>query len=320
MKTTFAAILMIAGLAFANPSHAGPIKITAKPIHLNDTTPEVRQIGGLRYRGGLALSSGAPGFGGLSALGVSADGRRLIALTDKGRRFAADIIYDEAGNLAGLYQPALDTLAGLDGRALKSKSESDAESMSPGVSGEIIVGFERRHRLWRYLPGQVVPEPLPPPDELAALPANSGLEGLALLNDGRLFALSEGSDNNSTALAWVSHENGWSVMTYATTGGFRPTGAATLPDGDVLVLERRFTLRSGVAARVRRVKADTIEPGAHLQPSDVAELRPPMNVDNFEGIAVRSSADGRVWVYIVSDDNFNPLQRTLLMMFEMEKH
>lgn len=189
--------------------------------------------------------------------------------------------------------------------------------MSPGVEGEIIVGFERRHRLWRYLPGQVAPEPLPAPAELAGQPTNGGIEGLALLADGRLLAISEGPEDRKSTLAWVSDTDGWSVMTYATTGGFRPTGAATLPNGDVLVLERRFTLRTGVAARVRRLAAAQIMAGAHLVARDVAEFRPPLSVDNFEGIAVRPGPDGRVWVYIVSDDNFNPLQRTLLMMFEL---
>ncbi len=304
-------------LIAATTSRAEPIKVTAEPLLLNARAPDQQLIGKLIYRGGLVLTSDANGFGGLSALGVSADGRRLISLTDKGRRFSAFIIYGENGDLAGLHRPQLDTLAGLDGNALTAKATSDAESMSPGVEGEIIVAFERRHRLWRYHPGQVLPEPLPAPDELAALPANSGIEGLALLADGRLFALAEGRDDRPATVAWVSHEDGWSVMTYATNGGFRPTGAATLPGGDVLVLERRFTLRSGVAVRIRRIAGSSITAGAYLKPSLVAELRPPLAVDNFEGIAVRPAPGGGVWVYMVSDDNFNPLQRTLLMMFKL---
>ena len=42
-----------------------------------------------------------------------------------------------------------------------------------------------------------------------------------------------------------------------------------------------------------------------------------MTVDNFEGISARRTRDRRIVLYIISDDNFNPLQRTLLMMFEM---
>ncbi|MEK9725684.1 MAG: esterase-like activity of phytase family protein, partial [Rhodospirillaceae bacterium] len=80
-----------------------------------------------------------------------------------------------------------------------------------------------------------------------------------------------------------------------------------------------FTLRGGVAARLQRLPAAGIAPGGDLKPTLIAELRPPISVDNFEGVAVRAGEDGRVYVYIISDDNFNPLQRTLLMMFEMRE-
>jgi len=42
-------------------------------------------------------------------------------------------------------------------------------------------------------------------------------------------------------------------------------------------------------------------------------------VDNFEGIAVRQDSNGDTLVYIVSDDNYSPLQRTLLLQFRLEK-
>jgi hypothetical protein len=60
-----------------------------------------------------------------------------------------------------------------------------------------------------------------------------------------------------------------------------------------------------------------IGPGAQLMPEEVARFAPPVQVDNFEGVAVRRDADGRTLVYIVSDDNFNALQRTLLLMFAL---
>jgi hypothetical protein len=35
--------------------------------------------------------------------------------------------------------------------------------------------------------------------------------------------------------------------------------------------------------------------------------------ENFEGVAVRSATDGGYLLDLVSDDNFNPLLRTLLV-------
>jgi len=40
-------------------------------------------------------------------------------------------------------------------------------------------------------------------------------------------------------------------------------------------------------------------------------------IDNFEGIAVHREASGAVVMTLVSDDNFSPLQRTLLLQFTM---
>ena len=321
MKRSATTLLAIAVLLIGEPSLAGPIAVEATPAPLDPRDPGALRAGKLKYRGGVVLKSADQHFGGFSGLGVSADGKRMIAVSDRGRRLAADVVYGADGNLTGLANTSLDTLADLEGRPLTRKMFSDAESMSPGVEGEIIIGFERAHRLWRYMPGEVTPRPLKTPDEAAALPANSGIEALTLLADGSLFAIAEGSDDDNESLAWVSDTGGWSVMTYALKDGFRATGAATLPGGDVLVLERRYTLRTGVAARVRRLAANAITPGTHLEAELIAELRPPGTVDNMEGIEVRRAETGpdagKTLVYLVSDDNFNPLQRTLLMMFEL---
>jgi hypothetical protein len=38
----------------------------------------------------------------------------------------------------------------------------------------------------------------------------------------------------------------------------------------------------------------------------------------MEGIAVRRGVNGEIFLYIISDDNYSPLQRTLLLMFEVK--
>ena len=50
--------------------------------------------------------------------------------------------------------------------------------------------------------------------------------------------------------------------------------------------------------------------------TEVARLAAPLSVDNFEGIAVRRDGT-RDFVYLISDDNFLGLQRTLLLKFEL---
>ncbi|MDD9877935.1 MAG: hypothetical protein OXR84_10895, partial [Magnetovibrio sp.] len=106
--------LFLAGLLWvALPAAAEPIAVTTRPVPLNAEAPDQTSTGKLRYRGGIAVRGDDPAFGGLSALGVSADGARMIALTDQGRRFAAHLVYSANGDLAGLRRTPLDTLAGL---------------------------------------------------------------------------------------------------------------------------------------------------------------------------------------------------------------
>jgi hypothetical protein len=312
--TLAAAALIVAMLSAA----AGqPITVETRGVGLDGENPGRDRVGALRFRGGLELTSENPRFGGLSALGVSADGARMVALTDRGDRFAARLRYDAAGRLAGLGATDLGPLAGIDGRVLEGKRNSDAEAMAPGVAGDIVVAFERRHRLLRYLPGRATPEPLPLPLELARAPRNGGIEALALLADGSLLALTEDFGRAGARLGWLSHAGGWSVLTYAAEHGYKPTGAATLPDGDVVVIERRLTLLGFFRARLIRLAAAHIVPGARLQPRLVAALDQPLAVDNFEGVAARRGGAGETLIYLISDDNFRDAQRTLLMMFEL---
>ena len=62
--------------------------------------------------------------------------------------------------------------------------------------------------------------------------------------------------------------------------------------------------------------AKLIRPGALLEGNEILRLAPPFLADNFEGVAVRTER-GRVAIYLVSDDNYFALQRTLLLKFEL---
>jgi hypothetical protein len=299
---------------------AESITVKARQVPLSDANPASINADELIYRGGLYLTSDDIRFGGFSAIGISADGIRMMSVSDTALTYTTTLNYDNAGNLIGVGTADLNILADLEGKPLAGKRWSDAEAMSPGVEGEIIIAFERDHRLWRYMPGELTPRAIKPPLELADMPENNGIESLALLNDGRLFAIAEGEVNESAKVAWVSNRGGWDVLTYNAEPGFRPTGAATLPDGDVVVLERYYTPRAGVRIKIKRIRTADIGPAAAINGSLLATLSPPMNVDNFEGIEAIKGRDGKTYIYVISDNNFNPGQRTLLLMFELRSH
>ena len=99
-------------------AEAKPIIVKTIPLALNYKQPEQTRIGPLHYRGGLVILSTKAGFGGFSALGVSSDGKRMIAISDMGYRFAASLIYNKESHLIDMSKTELDSLAKLDGAAL----------------------------------------------------------------------------------------------------------------------------------------------------------------------------------------------------------
>lgn len=307
--------------AAAAATAADGIVLAYVPVDLHPENRAVDRVGGLRYRGGLEISSSDKRFGGYSGLVVEAHGRGIIAVSDRGHWLTARLGYDRKGNLAGIDNVRVSSLRDLAGKPLRGKSRADAESLARTDSG-IAVGFERRHRIVFYSAahGQAVRQ-IRAPEALSKrglLLKNQGIEALAPLPGGRFLALAEGPDGAYAFWpGWIVDANGWRRLTYTRTNPFRPTDAAALPSGDILVLERRFSLIGGIASRLSVIPRRSIKPGATLAGKEVARLRPPLIVENFEGVAARRDGTGRTLIYLISDDNFNIIQRTLLLMFEL---
>lgn len=314
-----ATLALLAALA-TTPAAAADIVVETRPVPLVADRPGITGVDSLAWRGGLELASRDDRFGGLSALDLSPEGR-LYAVGDQGHLFAFRPAIDGDGRLVGIGDVAIWPLHGADGRALAgSKAESDAEALAFDGDG-FLVGFERAHRMLHYRDaGDRRPETRRSPPGLDAAPSNSGIETLVRLPDGRLLALTEGLVGGVDLLVgWLGDGGAWRAVTYRLHDGYLPTDAAALPDGDVIVLERRYTPLDGSRARLRRIPAAALAgtPSTALDPPAIATLEPPMTVDNFEGLAIVESG-GERRLFILSDDNFNRRQRTLLMMFTLE--
>ena len=153
-------------------------------------------------------------------------------------------------------------------------------------------------------------------------PSNRGAEAMLKLPDGRfiVFAEGKGSEAVSEALLFEgdpSRPGTRSVrMTYAKPRGYRTTEAAMLPDGRALILHRRFAFLEGVSAKLSLLDPAQAQAGAILRGRQIADFHRPINVDNMEALSV-TREQGRTIIWIASDDNYNPLQRTLLMKFAL---
>jgi hypothetical protein len=316
--------LLLTLLAVA-PARAERIDVASKPVPLNPTALEQDKVGLLSFRGGLALTSANPRFGGFSALRLSEDGARITLISDEGSWLTAHLVHDERGRLAGLADAELGPLLDLEGKPLVEKEKSDAESLARLPDGSMVVGFERHHRLWRYaatsgrLDGK--PTVVPPPPGLDKAPANGGIESLVAWNKGGLFALTEYWIVDDMIRGWTNGPDRWEPLGYRFEGAFRPSDMACLPSGDVVVVERAYDPERGIVSiRLRRVSRKDVKAGAQLKSTPIAELGPPLSVDNFEGIDAIRGKKGETLIYVVSDDNFRAGdQRTLLLMFSLDE-
>ena len=309
---------MLAFIA-ATAAWAEPIELTAAPIALHPAQPEIQRVGKLVWLGGLHIASPDRRFGGYSGLEVIPGGR-LAAVSDTGHWLVFRPMLDAQGRLAGVEQGEIEPLKDERAHPLSGKSNSDAESLRRDpVQGGFLVAFERRHRVLRYRTVGGPGLPIAAPEGIKSQPDNGGIEAMAVWPDGRILLISEQARNpDGDHKAWLFAGNTWHAANYAVGGEYLPTDAVALPGSDLLVLERRFGLITPLSARLVRIPADRVKPGGRLYGEVVAEWGAPFSIDNMEGLAVARGPDDAVLLWLVSDDNKSPVQRTLLMLFKLE--
>ncbi len=311
--------------------YAVPVVTMSIPLNYRDIN--ITSVGRLHYMGGVKITSPKRRFGGISSLLVSPDGKHILGLSDSDQWLVADIIYDGQGRLSDLENVRMAPLKKAQGKG--KTTPTDAEAVTAVDGAGYVVSFESPHSL-RYFqadrPGdfaslfsaraeEITFAPALPKD-YAILSDNLGIEALTTLADGRMLAFSENTVETDGS---ISHTQGWLMgrgriepLRYEIAASYRPTDMATLPDGDILVLERHFSLARGMAARLVRLPALSIKPGRMVKGEIIADLAFPFNLDNMEALAVRKNKAGEVIIYIMSDNNYNPLQRNLLMMFRLD--
>jgi hypothetical protein len=305
------AVLLLLAACQATSGAESPPNVQAREFAFPVRSGEQFDFGQLEFRAGFVLASSDPRFGGLSGLWVAQGGARLIAASDRGTLWLAEPEHAADGTLIRLAGwQAIDP-----GTVPGDPPQRDAEALA--VAGDdLVIAYEGAHRL-RRVPLAAPASPaaaLPTPAALAE-PHNFGIEALVALEDGALLAIAEGVRTPTGDLAaWLIEGDRIASLAYVPAAGFAPTGADRLDD-TVYVLERRLSLLGGLAARVVMLDAAAIRPGARLVGRELGLLRPPALSENFEGIAARRGPDGGVLLYLLSDDNYTALLRSLLLQF-----
>jgi hypothetical protein len=271
----------------------------------------------LAVAGTLELDTRRIGFGGLSGLWIgdapAGAPLPLAAVSDTGAWLTASLRLDAALRPIGLALQRTGRLADEHGRPLPRGELSDAEALARLPDGRFLVAFERWHRIRLYETLDGPARHLHPPPGLAEAPRNGGIEALAVLPDGGLLAIAESLPAGpGLRRAWLGRTAprgiAWQRLAYRPAEGLEPTGAAALPDGRVLVVERGFTLLGGFFGRV------ALLPGAAapvLEGPTMLAFPGALPAENWECVAV-ARAGARLVAAFVSDDNEHPLQRSLL--------
>ncbi|HZH27533.1 MAG TPA: esterase-like activity of phytase family protein [Azospirillaceae bacterium] len=292
---------------------------SSRPVAVDPGRLSDRVFGDLAFRGAVAISSDEQ-VGGLSAIEVMDGGARFVAVSDAGRVVTGRMRYDATGGLSDVEDFEIRPLLGRDGKRFTGPA-SDTEGLARLPDGRWAVSAERVQHIVLYPAG---PAPAGPaerilyPTGLGNLSPNGGLEAVTALPDGRLVVIAEGRDNGQPERsAAIGGPNGWVRWTYRAAPDFRPTAAATLPNGDILVLERKFSFFSGLLGRITRVAARDIGSGAVVEGREIGRLDWPLPMANFEGISIARRPDGRLFLYLVSDDNFSAVLPTLIICFEL---
>jgi hypothetical protein len=316
------AMLLLPAPHMAKPEtvHAGTLLVRARAVSLDSGDPARRTVGALTYLGGWALESDNPGFGGISALLVE-DGGQILGLSDSGV-----LTGFHAGAEEATRRPFIAPLPVRPQDRHRPWWQWDSESLTHDrASDRYWVGFEMLQAVCRYGPGFARVEACRTWPEIVAWPETGSIESLARLPDGRFLAIGEmgmTSDGRHDVLLWRGDPAEKDTpdplhLRYAPPQGYRPTDAVALDARHLLVLNRRLTVQDLFTATIAIVDLpERMEPGALLQARTLARLAPPLLADNFEGIAV-SHENGRPVIWIVSDDNHEFFQRTLLLKFGM---
>ncbi|MBK8456629.1 MAG: esterase-like activity of phytase family protein [Phyllobacteriaceae bacterium] len=323
-------LLLAALLAATAPVLAdAPVKaltIAARPIVNFAIGSSETRFGKLDFVGGLELTSDDDDLGALSAFRFLSPGRDFIGVADTGFWYTGRLDHDASGKPVGVSAFAMQEMVDRDGAVIGKKWLTDAEGLS--VDGaRVTASFERDHRVSEYAlsatgmgaPKRDVPFLVP----AGELRQNRGFETIALspkdgpLAGARVLVSEKSLDKKGDIFAAVIEGPKKGVFAVTRSGEFDITDGAFLPGGDLLLLERSYSMASGVKMRLRRFRSGDIGPGARIDGDIVMQADMAYQIDNMEGLDVWTRADGATMVSLISDDNHSLLQRSLYLEFSL---
>lgn len=251
-------------------------------------------------------------FGGYSGISLSADGSDFTLLSDRGHTIVGSL-FRHNDQIIGVRSHSPQPLQIPDELFAKTP-KLDAEGLAALASGEFFVSLEHENRIARRAPDNTW-SLLPAHPKINGLARNKGLEALAVSPDGALFTIPESSPgwNKPFPVYRYTASAGWDTAFQITRAlGFLPVGADFDDQGALYVLERGFS-GFGFFSQIRKFNTtrNAALNGELVMQSHVVQH------DNLEGLSVWRAPDGVLRLTMVSDDNFNRLQKTEIVEYAL---
>ncbi|KFB08920.1 esterase-like activity of phytase family protein [Nitratireductor basaltis] len=313
-------------LAATVQTHAASIEVQSRQIEQFRIGHQQTRFGTLEFVGGLEMVSTARDFGAISSMRF-VSGTTFLAVTDTGFWLRGDLRHDAQSRPSGISNARMDPIRDENGNASGEKWTTDAEALAVD-KGRATVGFERVHRIVEYdLSEEMSGGPLSEVEYLiprAELRSNRSFETIAYAPEGSALSgarivISERSiDENGNIFAAILEGPRKGIFKVKRSDDFDVTDGAFLPSGDLILLERRFSMATGVAMRLRRIAGDTLAKGALVDGPVLLEADMSYQIDNMEAMDVWQRQDGATMISIMSDDNHSILQRNLYLEFTLQ--
>ncbi|MCC6709952.1 MAG: esterase-like activity of phytase family protein [Gammaproteobacteria bacterium] len=326
---TLLALVIAAWLGSALPSAFATDcpGVDAVPVTLNADYQNGERFQGVRLRGAVRLADrrvNDQAVQGLSGLAWSPIRQRLLALSDLGSVMELEPRFHD-DMLVGARVCVAHALQDEHGRPLAGRAR-DAEGLSlrprtGAADEELLVSFEQQPRVVRYaLDGHwlaTLPLPNPLANSARYRDPNRALEALT---ETRRFGVIVAPElplarDTGTAVPLVSL-GGPSFQFRTMDAQYSGVvGMETLPDDNLLVLERRYIspFRPLIIALSRVTLPERA--GAPAKQTEIARFDTTAGwaMDNFESVARHHGNR----YFMISDDNASALQQTLLFYFEI---
>lgn len=311
-----AAFLLLATFAPPAMQHREPppavTLVRFTPVALDEDAPRLNRLGRLAFLGAWALTSNDARLGGISALSV--EGGEALALSDAGWRIRLPLPQGSDPVRADIAM--IEEGPGPPG----DKVNRDVESLVVH-RGEAWIGYEQGNAIWRYDRRSFARRSSAAPRAMREWSNNAGPEAMVRLPDGRFLVFAEGDGGDSEAILFAGDPAAAGTpalrLRYRPPQGYRVTDAAVLPDGRLAMLNRKVGLFEGFTARLTVAALPGLADRALIAGREIAAFEGSVTRDNLEALSVTREG-GRTILWIASDDNYNPLQRTLLMKFALD--